>query len=116
MFKKIALAVAALSLVPAAANAQGQDTRIRVENHSGINQYITSIRIANTHGRIYQVLSAGYITPGYNRTLDFDDGEGHGHCVYAAEVKFQNGTTATRTLNVCQTSIWKIYDLDNTIE
>jgi hypothetical protein len=118
MIKKIALAFAALSLTlaPAAANAQVRDTRVRVENHSGIGQYITSIRIGNEHGRIYQILSAGYITPGYNRTIDFNDGEGHGHCVYAVQAKFANGTHATRTLNVCQASVWKIYDLDNTVE
>lgn len=106
-----------MAAIPVAAAAQdGRERLIRVENHSN-SSHIVSVRIANPHGRVYELLSPYTISPGYNRTLTFDDGEGHNHCVYNAQVTFANGTYALRhNVNVCVAYSWKVYDIDNVMD
>ena len=114
MIRNIMIGVAALAMAATPAMAHSQyDTDVNVHNQSGVGRYIVSITITNEHGRSYQLLAPRTISPGYYRTVDMDDGEGHNHCNYVATARFNNGTYARRVIDACNTSNWYIADLDN---
>jgi len=112
----LAAAAAAALSTPAAADSDGRNRNVRVENHSNLSALIR-VTFTNPHGRTYDAMPGVAIDHGYNRVLSFDDGEGHGHCVYTLRAEFANGVYATRTnLNVCQARVWRIYDVDNRVD
>jgi hypothetical protein len=120
MMKRFLAAAAALAMavVPlAAVYAQSNDgfnRMVRVENRSNTVN-ITSVLMENPNGQVFRPLAAGsVISPGYNRILNFDDGQGH--CYYNIRADFANGRVAyQRNVNVCQATVWSIYDLDNQV-
>jgi len=116
--KKILMSLfAGLSLLatPALADSDGQNRSVRVANYSN-TYHLVYVNARNEHGREYDALKGSAISPGYNRILSFDDGEGHGHCIFFVTARFSNGVTAQRSINVCTASTWKIADIDNSVE
>lgn len=116
MFKKLLGGLLALAAVAAPTAALADYSRgVRVMNFSN-SSYIVRLTATNEHGRTYDVLSGMSITPGYNRYLSFNDGEGHNHCLFYVKAIFANGVQAARTLNVCTATNWRIFDLDNDVQ
>lgn len=112
MIKKLALA---LALLATASPALAANRTVQVHNRTGLGVDIVSVQLRNTHGRVYELLNEN-IWPGHYQNVVFDDGEGHGHCVYDIYAQFSNGVYAQRSnVNVCVTYSWDIYDRDNVV-